>query len=105
MRHVSRPFHIRTLIDRLARMVITVGGLATIVSILGIFFFFARSPAVHGAECEVANASVCRPCFKMKAQRRWRWMNIVRLPRSSPPARFNFRLGSGRPMVVDMPPS
>ena len=42
MRHVFRPFHVRTLIDRLARLVITVGGLATIVSILGIFLFLFR---------------------------------------------------------------
>lgn len=34
--------HVRPLIDRLARAVITVGGLATIVSILGIFFFLFR---------------------------------------------------------------
>ena len=37
-----QAFHVRTLIDRLARMVITVGGLATIVSILGIFLFLFR---------------------------------------------------------------
>ncbi|MGB2946703.1 MAG: hypothetical protein WBB80_16580, partial [Nitrospira sp.] len=37
-----RPVHLRTLFDRLARAIITVGGLATIVSILGIFFFLFR---------------------------------------------------------------
>ncbi len=36
------PLHMRPLIDRLARVVITVGGLATILSILGIFFFLFR---------------------------------------------------------------
>lgn len=36
------PLHMRSLIDRLAGAVITVGGLATIVSILGIFFFLFR---------------------------------------------------------------
>ena len=36
------PVRLRSLIDRLARAVITVGGLATIVSILGIFFFLFR---------------------------------------------------------------
>ena len=37
-----RPVHLRTLLDRFARAIITVGGLATIVSILGIFFFLFR---------------------------------------------------------------
>jgi len=41
-RLMLRPVHLRTLLDRLARSVITVGGLATIVSILGIFFFLFR---------------------------------------------------------------
>lgn len=36
------PARLRSLIDRLARAAITVGGLATIVSILGIFFFLFR---------------------------------------------------------------
>ena len=36
------PLHMRPLIDRIARVVITIGGLATIVSILGIFFFLFR---------------------------------------------------------------
>ena len=40
--YLSRPVHLRSVIDRLARGVITVGGLATIVSILGIFFFLFR---------------------------------------------------------------
>ena len=39
---MSTAFHVRPLIDRLARVVITVGGLATILSILGIFFFLFR---------------------------------------------------------------
>lgn len=37
-----KPLHMRPLIDRFARVVITVGGLATILSILGIFFFLFR---------------------------------------------------------------
>lgn len=37
-----KPLHMRPLIDRLARAMITVGGLATILSILGIFFFLFR---------------------------------------------------------------
>lgn len=41
-RSLLKPVHLRDLIDRLARAVITVGGLATIVSILGIFFFLFR---------------------------------------------------------------
>ena len=41
-RLMLRPVHLRTLLDRLARAIITVGGLATIVSILGIFFFLFR---------------------------------------------------------------
>ena len=41
-RLMLRPVHLRTLFDRLARAIITVGGLATIVSILGIFFFLFR---------------------------------------------------------------
>ena len=39
---MSRSRHMRFLIDRLARTVIVVGGLATILSILGIFFFLFR---------------------------------------------------------------
>jgi phosphate transport system permease protein len=42
IRNFFAPAHVRSLIDRLARSVITVGGLATIVSILGIFFFLFR---------------------------------------------------------------
>jgi phosphate transport system permease protein len=41
-RFMRKPAHMRPLIDRLARAVITVGGLATILSILGIFFFLFR---------------------------------------------------------------
>lgn len=37
-----KPIDMRPLIDRLAKAVITVGGLATIVSILGMFFFLFR---------------------------------------------------------------
>jgi phosphate transport system permease protein len=37
-----KPLYMRPLIDRFARVVITVGGLATILSILGIFFFLFR---------------------------------------------------------------
>ena len=37
-----KPIHMRSMIDRVARIVITVGGLATILSILGIFFFLFR---------------------------------------------------------------
>lgn len=37
-----KPFQMRSLIDRFARVVISVGGLATILSILGIFFFLFR---------------------------------------------------------------
>ncbi|MBA5872328.1 MAG: hypothetical protein GDA68_20360, partial [Nitrospira sp. CR2.1] len=36
------PFNIRAALDRAARHIITVGGLATIVSILAIFFFLFR---------------------------------------------------------------
>ncbi|MCS6296439.1 MAG: ABC transporter permease subunit [Nitrospira sp.] len=42
LRKLFPPVRLRTLIDRFARTVITVGGLATIVSILGIFFFLFR---------------------------------------------------------------
>ncbi|MGC3973884.1 MAG: ABC transporter permease subunit [Nitrospira sp.] len=42
LRFLFTPVRLRPLIDRLARAVITVGGLATIVSILGIFFFLFR---------------------------------------------------------------
>nr|MBA3753653.1 hypothetical protein [Nitrospira sp.] len=37
-----KSLQMRPLIDRLARAVITIGGLATILSILGIFFFLFR---------------------------------------------------------------
>lgn len=44
LRYFFAPVRVRSLIDRVARAVITVGGLATIVSILGMFFFcFAKS--------------------------------------------------------------
>ena len=39
---MMKPFQMRSLIDRFARVVISVGGLATILSILGIFFFLFR---------------------------------------------------------------
>ena len=42
LRKLFPTVRLRSLIDRLARTVITVGGLATIVSILGIFFFLFR---------------------------------------------------------------
>ena len=37
-----KPFNLRVVVDKVARTIITVGGLATIVSILGIFFFLFR---------------------------------------------------------------
>jgi phosphate transport system permease protein len=39
---MMNPRHMRPLTDRIARVAITLGGLATIVSILGIFFFLFR---------------------------------------------------------------
>ena len=106
MRHVFRPFHVRTLIDRLARMVITVGGLATIVSILGIFFFLFR---------EVT------PLFTAPSAKLSQRLSVPALLQDEGPAQVAvdehreiaevftsgaiqfFDLASGRPMAVDMP--
>lgn len=106
MRHVFRPFHVRTLIDRLARMVIAVGGLATIVSILGIFFFLFR---------EVT------PLFTAPSAKLSQRLSVPALLQDEGPAQVAvdehreiaevftsgaiqfFDLASGRPMALDMP--
>lgn len=97
----------RPLVDRLARAVITVGGLATIVSILGIFFFLFR---------EVTPLSTS-PSVKLTQR-----MSVPALLTAEGPAQVAvdehreiaqvftsgavqfFDLTSGRPIPIEMPP-
>ena len=100
------PVRVRSLIDRAARAVITVGGLATIVSILGIFFFLFR---------EVT------PLFTAPSAKLSQRLNVPALLADEGPAQVAvdehreiaqiftsgaiqfFDLASGRPILVETP--
>ena len=106
LRHLLGAVRLRSLIDQLARAVITVGGLATIVSILGIFFFLFR---------EVT------PLFTAPSAKLSQRLSVPALLSDAGPAQVAvdehreiaqvftsgaiqfFDLASGRPVVLEMP--
>ncbi|GAB1724559.1 MAG: ABC transporter permease subunit [Nitrospira sp. CR1.1] len=106
LRYFFAPVRVRSLIDRVARAVITVGGLATIVSILGMFFFLFR---------EVT------PLFTAPSAKLSQRLNVPALLADEGPAQVAvdehreiaqiftsgaiqfFDLASGRPILVETP--
>ena len=106
-RFILKPLHRRSLIDRFAGAVIMVGGLATIVSILGIFFFLFRevtplftAPSVKLTQRLSVPASLTDDGPAQVAVDEHREIAQVF---SSGAVQF-FDLASGRPIPVETPP-
>ncbi|MDR4480299.1 MAG: ABC transporter permease subunit [Nitrospira sp.] len=96
----------RPIIDRLARAVITVGGLATIVSILGIFFFLFRevSPLFTAASAKLTQRLSVSAAFEEEGPAQVAVDEHREIAQVLTSGAIQFiDLASGQPIPIEMP--